>query len=60
MEYAIIGNTRFVDGTTRTVFETLDGRQYVVDDDDDPWVGAWLLPEDIVDLPLPVPAVAVT
>jgi hypothetical protein len=42
-----VANTEFVDGVTRPVFETPDGRQYVVDDDGELVFGVWYMPGDI-------------
>jgi hypothetical protein len=42
-----VANCEFVDGVTRTVFETPDGRQNVVDDDGEFVFGVWYMPGDI-------------
>jgi hypothetical protein len=36
-----IGETLFIDQTTRTVFEDLDGRQFVIDADGEHVYGVW-------------------
>jgi len=46
-----IGETLFIDGTTRTVFEDADGRQFVIDDNGDRVYGVWVY----VDEPAIVP-----
>jgi hypothetical protein len=49
----IIGYRQFVDGSSRPIFEQLDGRQYVMDDDGNCVYGVWILPPDgSIDLPL--------
>jgi hypothetical protein len=42
----IISRVRFADGAERDVFEQLDGRQYVLDDDGEPTHGVWYIPPD--------------
>jgi len=43
MNDPIIGYRLFLDGTRRPIFEQLDGRQYVLDDDDERVYGVWTL-----------------
>jgi hypothetical protein len=51
----IIARVRFVDGAERPVFEGLDGRHYVVDDDGDRVRGVWFIPPDgHIELPVVV------
>ena len=38
-----IAYTEFVGGVLRPIFETFDGRQYVVDNDNEPVYGAWFV-----------------
>jgi len=40
-----VGTRTFTDGTTRTVFLDLVGRQYVLDDDGRRLYGTWILPQ---------------
>jgi hypothetical protein len=48
----VIAHVGFVDGVSRAVFEQLDGRQYVLDDDGDRVCGVWFIPPDgDIDLP---------
>jgi hypothetical protein len=57
MNDPIIARVRFVDGAERPVFEGLDGRQYVLNDDDEPSHGMWYIPPDGgTDLPVIVEA----
>jgi hypothetical protein len=52
----VIAYVDLVDGTRRPVFEQLDGRQYVLDEDERVF-GVWHIPPDGgVDLPVIVPA----
>jgi hypothetical protein len=37
-----IGETLFIDQTTRTVFEDIDGRQFVIDSDGNRVYGTWV------------------
>jgi hypothetical protein len=46
MNDPIIARVRFVDGAERPVFEGLDGRQYVFDDDGAAVPGVWYIPPD--------------
>jgi len=39
MNEVILGYIWFVDGIKRRIFEQRDGRQYVLDDDDEPIYG---------------------
>lgn len=50
----VIGYTFFADGTKRPIFEQLDGRQYVHDDDGEPVYAVWMIPEDATDMPIVV------
>jgi len=43
-----IGETLFIDGTTRTVFEDADGRQFVVAADGEYAYGVWLYVDDAI------------
>jgi hypothetical protein len=53
----IIAHVRFTDGAERPVFEGLDSRQYVLDDDGEPTHGVWYIPPDGgMDLPVIVEA----
>jgi hypothetical protein len=57
MNDPLIARVRFVDGAERSVFEDLDGRQYVLDDDGEPIRGVWYIPRDGgTDLPVIVEA----
>jgi hypothetical protein len=57
MNDPIIARVRFLDGSEREVFEQLDGRQYVLDDDGEPAHGIWFIPSDSgTDLPVIVEA----
>jgi hypothetical protein len=49
----VIAHADFVDGARRPIFEQLDGRQYVCDDDGQRLYGVWIIPaaEDQIDLP---------
>jgi len=42
-----VATTEFVDGVWREVWETPDGRQYVVDDDGELVFSVWFMPGDI-------------
>jgi hypothetical protein len=42
----IIAYTTFLDGSKRPVFEQLDGRQYVLDDDAERVYGIWFIPPE--------------
>jgi hypothetical protein len=42
----IIAHVHFVDGVRRPVFESIDGRQYVLGDDGEPVYGTWFVPSD--------------
>jgi hypothetical protein len=42
----VIGERRFLDGSTRPVFEDAEGRQYVVEDEGNTAYGVWLPPAD--------------
>jgi hypothetical protein len=46
MNDPLIARVRFVDGAERPVFDGLDGRQYVFDDDGEPVHGVWYIPPD--------------
>jgi hypothetical protein len=46
-----VATTEFVDGVWREVWETPDGRQYVVDDDGEFVFGVWHLPHEDSDEP---------
>jgi hypothetical protein len=49
----VIARVRFVDGAERPVFDGLDGRQYVLDDEGEPVHGVWYIPPDgRTDLPV--------
>jgi hypothetical protein len=54
MNDPIIARVRFADGSERAVFEQLDGRQYVLDDNGDRLYGVWFIPDDAIDLPFVV------
>jgi hypothetical protein len=57
MNDPVIARVHFVDGAERLVFEGLDGRQYVLDDDGEPAYGIWYIPPDGgTDLPVIVEA----
>ena len=58
MNDPIIAFVNFTDGTSRAVFEKVDGHQYVVNDEGDPVFGVWFIPKDEIDLPLIVDAEA--
>ena len=49
----IITYANLSDGT-HAVYEQLDGRQYVLDDDGDKVHGVWLIPRDGDDIDLPI------
>jgi hypothetical protein len=44
---AVLGGRQFTDGAVRRVFAETDGRQFVLDDDDDRVFGVWLSLEEI-------------
>jgi hypothetical protein len=48
----VIGYRQFVDDSKRPIFEQVNGRQYVLDDDNDRAYGVWIIPDDDIDLPL--------
>jgi hypothetical protein len=48
----IIGYMQFVDGSKRPIFEQVDGRQYVFDDDGKRVYGVWIISVDRNDLPV--------
>jgi hypothetical protein len=48
----IIGHRHFVDDSTRPIFEQVDGRQYVFDDDGKRVYGVWIISVDRIDLPV--------
>lgn len=52
----VIGAATFVDGSTRLVFETGDGRQFVFDDDGQRVYGVWYRPKDEADEPIMIEA----
>lgn len=52
----LIGYIFSTDGIKRPIFEQLDGRQYVHDDDGEPVFGVWMVSEDGPDLPVIVSA----
>ena len=41
-----LGERQFTDGTTRPVFRSDDGRQYVLDDVGESVYGVWLHPDE--------------
>jgi hypothetical protein len=47
----------FADGVSRPVFEQVNGRQYVLDDEGERAYGVWLIPAEEADTPLIVNAV---
>ena len=49
----IIAYTNLSDGT-HAVYEKLDGRQYVLDEDGDKVHGVWLIPRDGDEIDLPI------
>jgi hypothetical protein len=42
----IVARALFVGGIWRDVYEQPDGRQYVLDDDDEPIYGIWHIPRE--------------
>jgi hypothetical protein len=49
----VIAHVDFADGVSRPVFEQLDGRQYVQDDEGERVYGLWFIPpEGGLDLPV--------
>jgi hypothetical protein len=53
MNDPIIAHVNFTDGTRRPVFEQLDGRQYVLEEEGDRVYGVWYIqPDGGVDLPV--------
>jgi hypothetical protein len=52
----IVCYTASLRGLMRPVYEALDGRQYVLDDDGEPVYGVWFIPRDEADLPFVVEA----
>jgi hypothetical protein len=52
----LVAYVEFVDGIRREVFEEPDGRQYVLDGDDQPIYGIWFIPREECDPPLIVDA----
>ncbi len=41
-----LGERQFTDGTTRPIYRSDDGRQYVLDDEGEPGYGVWLNPDE--------------
>jgi hypothetical protein len=41
-----LGEREFTDGTTRPVYRSDDGRQFLLDDDREPVYGVWLHPDE--------------
>jgi len=41
-----VANTEFVDGVSRPVFETPEGKQYVIGDDGEQYFGFWYMPRE--------------
>jgi hypothetical protein len=57
MNGPIIDYRRFVDGTTRAIFEDVAGRQYVLGNDGELVYGVWQFdPENAPDIPVIVDA----
>lgn len=49
-----VARVEFLGGIMRPVFEDMDGRQWVTDDDGERVYGVWFIPRDDTDTPLVV------